>query len=62
MKHVVLKPFAWCPDGTGITNEPLVEGDERDFGDMADGLLAESYIGEPEKAPEPAKPATKAKK
>lgn len=61
MKHIVLTPFAWCPDGTGITTETLVEGDERDFGDLADGLLAEGYIGHPAKKEPELKPASKPK-
>ncbi|RWO08223.1 hypothetical protein [Mesorhizobium sp.] len=43
MKHVVLKPFGWYPNG--YDREALVPGDERDFGDATDGLLAAMMIG-----------------
>lgn len=43
-EHVVLLPFAWAADGSGIRAELVVAGDVRDFRDMAPGLLAEGYI------------------
>ena len=58
MMHVVLKAFAWCPDGTGITREELQPGDERDFGGSAESLAKEGYV-EPVKAK--AKPDQKQK-
>lgn len=42
MMHRVVKPFPYSVDG--FTLVPLVEGDERDFGSMADGLVAEGWI------------------
>ncbi len=59
MKHIVVKSFTWCPDGSGIVSEDLVPGDERDFGDIADSLVAEGYIEAV--ATEPAKTGRKAK-
>lgn len=44
MKHVALRPFGWYPDG--FTREALNVGDERDFGSIADGLVAAGMIGE----------------
>lgn len=53
MLHRVVKPFPCSWDG--VTLEPLVEGDERDFGSMAAGLVAEGWIaviaGEPDEPP-----------
>lgn len=43
MGHVVLKPFFYAKDG--FTLEGLKPGVEREFGDVADGLLAEGFIG-----------------
>ncbi len=43
MNYKVVKPFPFSVDG--ITCVGLKIGDERnDFGDMADGLIAEGYI------------------
>lgn len=44
MKHVVLKPFGWYPDG--YSRETLVPGDERDFGSNADAMKAEGMVDE----------------
>lgn len=41
---VVIKPFSCSFDG--VTSELLHPGDERDFGTMTDGLVAEGYISE----------------
>ena len=40
--HRVVKPFPYSVDGFTLVS--LVEGDERDFGDMAAGLAAEGWI------------------
>ncbi|MBY3263867.1 hypothetical protein HFO15_19775 [Rhizobium laguerreae] len=42
MMHRVLKPFPCSWDG--LTLVDLNEGDERDFGTMADGLVAIGWI------------------
>lgn len=45
MGYVVLKPFFYAKDG--FTLESLKPGVEREFGDVAEGLLAEDFIGAP---------------
>ncbi len=40
--HRVVKPFPYYEDGFTLVD--LNVGDERDFGAMADGLLAEGWI------------------
>lgn len=40
--HKVVKPFAYSVDG--LTSVVLAIGDERDFGDLTGGLLAEGWI------------------
>jgi len=40
--HKVVRPFAYSVDG--LTLVDLSVGDERDFGDLAAGLLKEGYI------------------
>lgn len=42
MLHRVVRPFPCSWDGLTLVN--LSTGDEREFGDMAAGLLAEGYI------------------
>lgn len=42
MLHRVVTPFRCSWDG--ITSVDLEIGDERDFGSMADGLVAEGFI------------------
>jgi hypothetical protein len=44
MKHVVLRSFHWCPDGSGVTREALDVGDERDFGWLAAGLVRDGLV------------------
>jgi hypothetical protein len=39
---VVVKPFRYARDG--FTVENLMPGDDRDFGDVHDGLIAEGFI------------------
>lgn len=46
---VVLRPFNFAPDG--FTVERLVEGDEREFGDLTEGLQSAGYIGADDAAP-----------
>jgi len=63
MLHKVVVPFPCSWDGFTLVD--LVIGDERDFGSMADGLVAAGWIapasaeqtGEPQ-AIEPAAPAS----
>lgn len=54
MQHIVLKPFLHSTDGIRCTK--LVEGDQRDFGALAHGLLKAGFIGpiEPDPVPAPA--------
>lgn len=40
--HKALKPFGWYPNG--YEREALVEGDVRDFGDVAEGLVDAKMI------------------
>lgn len=42
MMHRVVKPFAYSADGIALVD--LNVGDERDFGSLADGLLAEGWV------------------
>lgn len=42
MMHRVVKPFPCSWDGFTLVD--LNVGDERDFGSMADGLVAEGFI------------------
>jgi hypothetical protein len=42
MTHRVVKPFPYSEDGFTLVD--LNAGDERDFGDMADGLVAEGWV------------------
>ncbi|KAA0689848.1 hypothetical protein DTW90_30620 [Neorhizobium sp. P12A] len=42
MMHRVVKPFPCSWDGFTLVD--LNEGDERDFGGLADGLVAEGWI------------------
>jgi hypothetical protein len=49
--YVALKEFGYAPDGINI--EHIAAGDQRDFGEAAEGLLKEGYIG----PVEPVKPA-----
>lgn len=42
MIHRVVKPFPYSEDGFTLID--LAIGDERDFGSMADGLVAEGWI------------------
>lgn len=49
--HRVVRPFPVSWDG--LTLVDLVVGDERDFGDMTAGLLAEKYIEPVTSEPEP---------
>lgn len=44
MPHRVVKPFSYSEDGFTLVD--LNAGDERDFGAMADGLLAEGWVEE----------------
>lgn len=50
--HRVVRPFPVSWDG--LTLVDLIVGDERDFGEMTAGLLADGYIEAVVKAPEPA--------
>lgn len=40
--HKAIKPFGWYPNG--YEREALEIGDERDFGDVADGLVVAKMI------------------
>jgi hypothetical protein len=40
--HRVVKPFPYSEDGFTLID--LSIGDERDFGSMADGLVAEGWV------------------
>jgi hypothetical protein len=51
MLHKVVKPFPFAADG--VTLVDLDVGDERDFGGLADGLMAEGWV----EAGEDAEPA-----
>lgn len=42
MLHRVVRPFPYSEDG--LTLVDLNVGDERDFGDMAGGLVAEGWV------------------
>ncbi|MNL46185.1 hypothetical protein D3C87_1688720 [compost metagenome] len=42
MLHRVVKPFPYSEDG--LTLVDLNVGDERDFGDLTAGLLAEGWV------------------
>lgn len=42
-RSVVLVPFGWCPNG--FDREEVKPGDERDFGDVTDGLVGLKMIG-----------------
>lgn len=42
MAHRVVKPFPFAEDGFTLVD--LNVGDERDFGDMTGGLVAEGWI------------------
>lgn len=42
--HVVVRPFAYAPDGIHPIN--MTPGDELDFGDATAGLLAEGWIAD----------------
>ena len=57
MPHRVVKPFPYANDG--VTLVDLNVGDERDFGELASGLISEGWVEtvdgaiEPEPLPEP---------
>ncbi|MCS0497868.1 hypothetical protein NVS89_22515 [Ancylobacter sp. MQZ15Z-1] len=56
--HVVSKPFPWSPDGVHI--EQLQVGAERDFGELAPGLVGAGYITAPGLPPGSGNPAAAA--
>lgn len=46
---IVLKPFPYSKNG--IDTEQLAPGDEREFGPLTDGLVAEGFVdNEPQKS------------
>jgi len=57
MLHRVVRPFPYSEDGFTLVD--LNVDDERDFGAMADGLVAEGYIKAVDAADEGGEPVAK---
>lgn len=52
--HKVVRPFPYSEDGLTIVH--LIAGDERDFGILTAGLVAEGYVEAVQVDPAPSEP------